>query len=49
MLLCVDPSIRRFVNDARANFSINIVVLSFAEIARGTDFETLGAIEVPGL
>ena len=49
MLLCVDPSIRRFVNDACANFSINIVVLSFAEIARGTDFETLGAIEVPGL
>lgn len=48
MILCVDPSIRRFINDACANFSLNIVVLSFAEIARGTDFETLGAIEVPG-
>ena len=48
MILCVDPSIRRFISDACANFSLNIVVLSFAEIARGTDFETLGAIEVPG-
>lgn len=48
MILCVDPSIRRFINDACANFSLNIVVLSFAEIARGTDFETLGTIEVPG-
>ena len=34
MILCVDPSIRRFINDACANFSLNIVVLSFAEILK---------------
>lgn len=49
MVLCVDPTIRRFISDASANFNLGIVVMSFAEIARGADFETLGAIEVPGM
>lgn len=49
MVLCVDPSIRRFLSDASINFSLGIVVISFAEIARGSQWETLGMIEVPGL
>ena len=49
MVLCVDPSIRRFLSDASINFSLGIVVISFAEIAKGAQWETLGMIEVPGL
>ena len=49
MVLCVDPSIRRFLSDASINFSLGIVVISFAEIAKGSQWETLGMIEVPGL
>lgn len=49
MVLCVDPSIRRFLSDASINFSLGMVVMSFAEIAKGSQWETLGMIEVPGL
>ena len=34
---------------AVSDFSIDIAVLSFAEIAPNTQFETLGTIEIPEL
>ncbi|MGM9029127.1 flagellar biosynthesis protein FlhA, partial [Campylobacter jejuni] len=35
-ILCVEPQLRKFIADICYNFSINIVVLSFAEIAENT-------------
>lgn len=49
MVICVDPAIRRFISDASSNFALGIVVISFAEIARGAEFETAGVIEIPGM
>ncbi|WP_169777022.1 flagellar biosynthesis protein FlhA [Campylobacter mucosalis] len=49
MIICVEPSLRKFIADIVANFSIDIVVLSFAEISPNTPFETVGVIEVPNL
>lgn len=49
MIICTDPTIRRFISDACSNFGLGIVVMSFAEIARGADFETAGVIEIPGM
>lgn len=49
MVLCVEPSIRKFIANIVQNFSIDIAVLSFAEIAQNTQFETLGTIEIPEL
>ncbi|MCI7364509.1 MAG: flagellar biosynthesis protein FlhA [Campylobacter lanienae] len=49
MVLCVEPSIRKFIASIAQNFSIDIAVLSFAEIAPNTQFETLGTIEIPEL
>ncbi len=49
MLLCVEPSLRKFIASIVSNFSIDIVVLSLAEIAPNTQFETLGIIEIPDL
>lgn len=49
MVLCVEPSIRKFIANIVQNFSIDIAVLSFAEIAPNTQFETLGTIEIPEL
>ncbi len=45
-VLCVEPPLRKFIADICSNFSINIVVLSFAEIAENTNFETEGVIKV---
>lgn len=41
-ILCVEPQLRKFIADICYNFSINIVVLSFAEIAENTNFNTEG-------
>lgn len=49
MILCVEPSLRKFIANIVQNFGIDIVVLSFAEIAPNTQFETLGTIEIPQL
>ncbi len=49
MIVCVDPSIRKFISDVAQNFTLGVVVLSFAEIAKDAPFETLGTIEIPGL
>lgn len=49
MLLCVEPSLRKFIANIVQNFTIDIVVLSFAEIAPNTQFETLGVIEISNL
>ena len=49
MVLCVEPSIRKFIASIAQNFSIDIAVLSFAEIAPNTQFETLGTIEIQEL
>ncbi|WP_298944997.1 flagellar biosynthesis protein FlhA [uncultured Campylobacter sp.] len=49
MILCVEPSLRKFIADICANFSIDITVLSFAEVAANTPFETLGTIEISNL
>ena len=49
MVLCVEPSIRKFIASIVQNFSIDIAVLSFAEIAPNTQFETLGTIEISEL
>ncbi|WP_314040912.1 flagellar biosynthesis protein FlhA [Campylobacter showae] len=46
MILCVEPSLRKFIADICANFAIDITVLSFAEVAANTPFETLGTIEI---
>nr|WP_139897167.1 flagellar biosynthesis protein FlhA [Campylobacter jejuni] len=43
-ILCVEPQLRKFIADICYNFSINIVVLSFAEIAENTNFNTEGII-----
>ncbi|TQR61529.1 flagellar biosynthesis protein FlhA [Campylobacter troglodytis] len=45
-VLCVEPQLRKFIADICSNFNINIVVLSFAEIAENTNFETEGVITV---
>ncbi|MGP1485015.1 MAG: flagellar biosynthesis protein FlhA [Campylobacter sp.] len=49
MVLCVEPSLRKFISDICSNFGIDIVILSFAEVATNTQFETLGSIEIPNL
>ncbi|CAD7286597.1 flagellar biosynthesis protein FlhA [Campylobacter suis] len=49
MVICVEPSLRKFIADICANFSIDIVVLSFAEISPNTPFETLGVINIENL
>ena len=49
MVLCVEPSLRKFIANICANFSIDIVVLSFAEISANTPFETVGVIEIENL
>ncbi|MGG7047817.1 MULTISPECIES: flagellar biosynthesis protein FlhA [unclassified Campylobacter] len=49
MVVCVEPSLRKFIADICANFSIDIVVLSFAEISPNTPFETLGVINIENL
>ena len=45
-VLCVEPNLRKVIADFCANFGINMVVLSFAEIADNTSFETEGVINV---
>ena len=49
MILCVEPSLRKFIANICTNFGIDIVVLSFAEISPNTPFETVGVIEVENL
>lgn len=49
MILCVEPSLRKFIADICANFAIDITMLSFAEVAANTPFETLGTIEISNL
>ncbi|MFL1706456.1 flagellar biosynthesis protein FlhA [Campylobacter sp. MOP7] len=49
MVLCVEPSLRKFIADICTNFGIDIVVLSFAEVTPNTPFETLGTIEIENL
>ncbi|MBK1964767.1 flagellar biosynthesis protein FlhA [Campylobacter novaezeelandiae] len=45
-ILCVEPQLRKFIADICFNFNINIVVLSFAEIAENTNFNTEGIIKI---
>ncbi|HDZ5066080.1 TPA: flagellar biosynthesis protein FlhA [Campylobacter jejuni] len=45
-ILCVEPQLRKFIADICYNFSINIVVLSFAEIAENTNFNTEGIVRI---
>lgn len=45
-VLCVEPQLRKFIADICNNFNIDIVVLSFAEIAENTNFQTEGVIQV---
>lgn len=49
MVLCVESSIRKFIADICSQFGIDIVVLSFAEIAPNTPFETVGIINIENL
>ncbi|MDO5046871.1 FHIPEP family type III secretion protein, partial [Campylobacter sp.] len=49
MVLCVEPSLRKFIADICTNFGIDMVVLSFAEVSANTSFETLGTIEIENL
>ncbi|WP_107965149.1 flagellar biosynthesis protein FlhA [Campylobacter concisus] len=49
MVLCVEPSLRKFIANICANFAIDMVVLSFAEISANTPFETVGVIEIENL
>ncbi|MBR8462016.1 flagellar biosynthesis protein FlhA [Campylobacter sp. faydin G-140] len=49
MILCVEPSLRKFIANICTNFGIDIVVLSFAEISANTPFETVGVIQVENL
>lgn len=49
MVLCVEPSLRKFIADICTNFGIDIVVLSFAEVSANTPFETAGTIEIENL
>lgn len=45
-ILCVEPQLRKFIAELCYNFNINIVVLSFAEIAENTNFNTEGIIKI---
>ncbi|WP_417904174.1 flagellar biosynthesis protein FlhA [Campylobacter sp. LH-2024] len=45
-ILCVEPQLRKFIADICYNFNINIVVLSFAEIAENTNFNTESIIKI---
>lgn len=45
-VLCVEPNLRKVIADFCSNFGINMIVLSFAEIADNTSFETEGVINV---
>ncbi|WP_297193211.1 flagellar biosynthesis protein FlhA [uncultured Campylobacter sp.] len=45
-VLCVEPQLRKFIADICSNFNLKIVVLSFAEIAEHTNFETEGVIKI---
>lgn len=49
MVLCVESNIRKFLSDITSQFGIDMVVLSFAEIAPNTNFETLGVIDIENL
>ncbi|MCR4942106.1 MAG: flagellar biosynthesis protein FlhA [Campylobacter sp.] len=49
LIICVEPSLRKFIADICANFSIDAVILSFAEISPSTTFETLGVINIENL
>ncbi|MCD8212900.1 MAG: flagellar biosynthesis protein FlhA [Campylobacter sp.] len=49
MILCVEPSLRKFIANICTNFGIDIIVLSFAEISPNTPFETVGVVEVENL
>lgn len=45
-ILCVEPSLRKVLAKICSSFNIKITVLSFAEIAENTNFETEGVIGV---
>lgn len=45
-VLCVEPSLRKVLAKFCSDFNIKIIVLSFAEIAENTNFETEGVIKV---
>ena len=45
-ILCVEPSLRKVLAKICSDFGIKITVLSFAEIAENTNFETEGVIKV---
>lgn len=45
-ILCVEPQLRKFISNICFNFNINMVVLSFAEIAENTNFNTEGVIKI---
>lgn len=45
-ILCVEPSLRKVLAKICFDFGIKIIVLSFAEIAENTNFETEGVIKV---
>lgn len=45
-VLCVEPSLRKVLAKICTDFNIKIIVLSFAEIAEHTNFETEGVIKV---
>ncbi len=45
-ILCVEPSLRKVMAKICSDFGIKIIVLSFAEIAENTNFETEGVIKV---
>lgn len=45
-ILCVEPSLRKVLAKLCSQFNIKIIVLSFAEIAESTNFETEGVIKV---
>lgn len=45
-ILCVEPSLRKVLAKICSDFGIKIIVLSFAEIAENTNFETEGIIKV---
>lgn len=49
MILCVESNIRKFLSDIASQFGIEMVVLSFAEIAPNTNFQTLGVIDIENL
>ncbi|KAA6226281.1 MULTISPECIES: flagellar biosynthesis protein FlhA [unclassified Campylobacter] len=45
-ILCVDPQLRKFFSNLCFNFNLNIVVISFAEVAENTNFNTEGIIKI---